>query len=43
MATEQANVLPLEKTVMETMEDAATSTDYEQLRALLGAASAEQR
>lgn len=35
---DQANVLPLEKTVMQTLEDAASSTDwlYEQLRALLG-------
>ena len=35
---DQANVLPLEKTVMQTMEAAASDTDflYEQLRALLG-------
>lgn len=35
---DQANVLPLDKSVIETMEDAAASTDYvyEQLRALLG-------
>ena len=35
---DQANVLPLEKTVMQTMEAAASGTDflYEQLRALLG-------
>ncbi|KAL1519337.1 hypothetical protein AB1Y20_022863 [Prymnesium parvum] len=35
---DQANVLPLDKTVIETLEDAARSTDfeYEQLRALLG-------
>jgi len=35
---DQANVLPLDKTVMETMEHAASGTDflYEQLRALLG-------
>ena len=35
---DQANALPLEKTVIRTMEDAASGTDwvYEQLRALLG-------
>jgi len=35
---DQANVLPLDKTVIQTLEDAARSTDfeYEQLRALLG-------
>jgi len=35
---DQANVLPLDKTVMQTMEHAASGTDfvYEQLRALLG-------
>lgn len=35
---DQANVLPLEKTVMQTMEDASRDSDwvYEQLRALLG-------
>ena len=35
---DQANVLPLEKTVMQTMTDASADTDwlYEQLRALLG-------
>jgi ATPase subunit of ABC transporter with duplicated ATPase domains len=35
---DQANVLPLENTVLQTMEDAAHKTDlvYEQIRALLG-------